>query len=117
MKRTFIIILEIALLVVVLRSSFVQYWLGDIQESLSNWMTEIAQTAERQELAALRDRVRPNIAAMNDYQKDYVMDMLSSRTKMEHFQLYYCINKDKNPFVYGATLLYLCSEIGRTSFD
>lgn len=117
MKRTFIVILEIALLVVILRSSFVQYWLGDMQDSLSDWMTEIASMAERQKLNELQERVRPHISAMNDYQKDYVMDVLSSRTKLEHFQRYYCIEQDKNPYVYGATLLYLCSEINKVSFD
>ena len=117
MKRTIVLILEIALLVVVLRSAFVQYWLSDIQNDLSDWMTDLATMAEREALGDLQERIRPFIANLSDYQREYVMDMTSSRSKLEHFQRYYCIEKDKNPYVYGATLIYLCSEIRKVSFD
>ncbi|GAB3025167.1 hypothetical protein [Bowmanella dokdonensis] len=117
MKRTIVLILEIAVLVVVLRSSFVQFWLADIQDNLSDWMTELATMAEREALSDLQKRIRPFIANLSDYQREYIMDITSSRSKLEHFQRYYCIEKDKNPYVYGATLIYLCSEIRKVQFD
>ncbi|MDF2179057.1 hypothetical protein P2G88_12425 [Aliiglaciecola sp. CAU 1673] len=117
MKRFVVLILEIAFLVVVLRSPFVQYWFSDMQNSLSDLMLEIALAGERQMLSGLREKVAPHIANLKDYQKAYIDDVMSSRAKLEQFNLRYCQAGDKNPYVYGNTLTYLCSEIKSTDWN
>lgn len=116
MKRFVVLILEIAVLVVILRSPFVQFWLSDIQNSLSELMMDIALAGERQMLSGLREKVAPHIANLKDYQKAYLEDGMSSRAKLEHFTLHYCQGGDKNPYIYGHTLTYLCSEINSTDW-
>lgn len=51
MLRFFIIAAEIIVLVIVLRSPFVQYLFEDIQNSLSEWLVSIATLPEREETA------------------------------------------------------------------
>ncbi|MCC2616407.1 hypothetical protein LJ739_09160 [Aestuariibacter halophilus] len=111
MIRSLIIILEIAVLVTLLRTSFVQYFLSDIQVSLSDWMTEVSLIAERQELDALRDAIAPVTTHMRDYQKAYMEDITSRKVKVQNFHHLYCEKGDKNPYVYGASLSQICSAI------
>lgn len=116
MKRTVVLLLEIALLLIILRSSFAQYLLADMQHSLSAWISHVAEMSERKTLSELQGRIKPTIANLNEYQRDYIMDVTSSRSKLEHFQRYYCMSDDKNPYVYGNTRIYLCSEIRKLEF-
>lgn len=116
MKRTVVLLLEIALLLVILRSSFAQYLLADIQHSLSEWISHMAEMGERRTLSELKQRISPFIANLNEYQQDYILDMASSRSKLEHFERSYCRTQDKNPYVYGNTRIYLCSEIRKLEF-
>ncbi len=114
MLRTFIIILEIVLLVMVLRSSFVQYFLSDVQTSLSDWMTELSLVAETQELDALKESIYPHLMDVREYQKDYLNEILSEKSKLMSFHKKYCIAGDKNPYVFGANLNLICTAINRT---
>jgi len=113
MFRLFIIFLEVFALVAILRSPFMQYWFSDIQNSVADWMTELSELAEQQELGELRNVIAPHMQNMNEYQKDYLDDITSSKYKVGHFHQLYCEAGDKNPFIYGASLRYFCSEINR----
>lgn len=115
MLRSFIIILEIALLVMVLRSSFVQYFLSDVQTSLSDWMTELSLVAENKELESLKESIFPHLIDVREYQKDYLNDILSDRTKLISFHKRYCVAGDKNPYVFGANLNLICTAVKRTT--
>lgn len=114
MIRSLIIVLEIALLVIVLRSSFVQYFLSDMQNTVSNWLTEVSMVAERHELDTLRESFYPHLMDVREYQMDYINDITSDKAKLENFHRQYCVKGDKNPFVYGANLNLMCSAIKRT---
>ena len=114
MARTFIIFLEIAILVMALRSSFVQYFFIDVQEHLSDWMIEVSQVAERRELNELRETYASRVTNLSEYQQEYVEEITSGKGKLSNFFLLYCEKGDKNPFIYGANLQILCSNIQNT---
>lgn len=114
MFRSFAIALEVAVLVVILQLPFVQYLLSDVQETVSEWMTEIAQREEREQLADISANLKGQIDAMRPYQQEYVATILSSRLQLIQFYDNYCVNDDRNPYVYGATLHLFCQEIKRS---
>ena len=114
MARTFIIFIEIAILVMALRSSVVQYFFIDMQESLSDWMIEISQVAERHELNELRETFVSNVTNLSEYQQEYVEEITSDKAKLSQFFVLYCEKGDKNPFVYGQNLHILCRNIQST---
>lgn len=114
MFRGLIILVEIVVLVVVLRSSFVQYLFSDIQKDISNWLIELSELPDKAELSALRGKVEPNIQAMKGFQKDYLNGVMDNRDSVNHFYQLYCVKGDKNPYIYGATLRYFCNEIQAT---
>lgn len=111
MKRGFIIFLEVALLVMFLRSSFAQYFLEDIQQTVGNWLYEVSSYADRHALESLRENIAPFTADLSEQQKAYIDDLTQSREKLEKFNSLYCVAGDKNPYVYGATLQVLCGQI------
>ncbi|WP_416306663.1 hypothetical protein [Neptunicella sp. SCSIO 80796] len=113
MKKTFIIIIEIALLYLLLRSSFVQYLLSDMHRTLSDWMTEISQVQDRQTLDQLRGSMSMETRQFNEQQLDYFNKITYSTEQVLRFENLYCIKKDKNPFIYGPTLTHFCGEINR----
>lgn len=111
MLRTFVILLEIAALVFLLRTAVVQFWLEDTHESLSDWFLELSKSGERLELNDLRESMRPLTESMKDYQQDYLLDVTQSKESVELFYQRYCQGKDKNPFIYGDKLNRFCGNI------
>ena len=114
MLRAFIILLEIVVLVMVLRSPFVQYFFSDIQQSLTDWMTELSMMEEKHELEELRASITPYLSDMREYQKDYVDEIIGDKAKLKSFHRLYCVAGDKNPYIYGVNLRYICSAIQRS---
>ncbi|MDC8829962.1 hypothetical protein [Alteromonas gilva] len=111
MFRSVVLIIEISILVVVLQLPFVQSLFADVQVSLSDWMTEIAMREERAQLADIKKGIAAQYSAMRPYQQEYVDSVLSTRAQTMYFYHAYCINNDINPYVYGATLASMCTEI------
>tara|TARA_Y100001934_G_scaffold106403_1_gene130798 strand:- start:303 stop:677 length:375 start_codon:yes stop_codon:yes gene_type:complete len=114
MFRSIAVIIEIAILVVVLQLPFVQYLFSDVQDTLSDWMEEIATREERQQLAEIKNSLSVQYSAMRPYQKSYLDDVLSSRARTLQFYDAYCDNSDSNPYIYGVTLHTFCSKIRRS---
>lgn len=113
MFKLFVVTFEILALVMILRSSFVQYWLADLQDSAANWMLEMSLLIDKQQLDELRAEIGPHTQNLHDYQKDYLYQVTTSKSSLANFHLYYCQNGDKNPYIYGASLKYVCNEISR----
>lgn len=111
MTRPIVIILEIIVLIFILRSPFAQYLLKDIQKNLSDWMVELYEYAEQQELAGLRQKIQPLTENMQPYQQNYIRDITSSKANLRHFYHAYCVAGDKNPYIYGASLRLMCEQI------
>ena len=111
MLRGFIVFIEIALLIILLRSSFVQYWLSDAQRTVSEWITHIATMPERQELEDLRDSLAPQIAGMTDNQVAYLDNMLKDKASLLHFHRLYCQQQEINPYIFGSTRTIVCQRI------
>jgi hypothetical protein len=108
-----VITFEILALVVVLRSPFVQYWFSGMQTAAANWMFDVSMIIDNKELADFRNEIAPHMQNLNSYQKEYLLQITESKYVLRNFDNYYCQNNDKNPFIFGASLRYLCSEIGR----
>lgn len=115
MKKLALLAAEIILLVLLLQSTFVQYLFADIQAQLQTWLTDIAEHDERVALSALRDKVSPHMQNLSAYQLSYFDELTHSHSRLAHFHQLYCVGDDKNPYLYGATLRYFCSEIDRSN--
>ena len=83
MLRAFVVFLEVALLVILLRTSFVQYWLSDIQTTVSGWMISISEIPERQELGRMRDDLYPEITDMSESQIKYLDSILQNKASLK----------------------------------
>jgi hypothetical protein len=116
MWRAFVIFIEVVILVVILRTSFVQYFLSDIQQTVTAWIEAVIEIPEQQSLTAFRERFFYNNMSLQTHQVDYVLDITESREKLESFRQFYCVKKDKNPFIYGHNLHRLCDQIDNTKF-
>lgn len=115
MFRYIIILTEIVVLVTVLRSSFVQYLLSDVQQSLTDMMTEVSMTLERTQLADVRYSLAPYTGQMREFQKDYIVEITESSDRLESFHETYCIQREINPYVNGANLELVCHTISNSN--
>lgn len=111
MFRYLIVLAEIVVLVTVLRSSFAQYLLSDIQQSLTTMMTEISLKLEQTQLDDLRYSLAPYTGQMREFQKDYINQVTESSANLENFHSKYCVAREINPFVNGANLELVCHTI------
>lgn len=113
MKKAVVVLLEIAILFIVLRSSFAQYLLNDMQQTVSDWFVSLSLVEEKQQLSTLNDTIAPHTQNLNPYQQEYLTDITSDKFKLQRFYQLYCIEKDKNPYIYGSTLLFVCNEAAK----
>jgi len=113
MKKAVIVLLEIAILFIVLRSSFAQYLLNDMQQTVSGWFVSLSQVEEKQQLGSLNKTLAPHTRNLNKYQQEYLADITSDKFKLQKFYRLYCVEKDKNPYIYGPTLLFVCNEAAK----
>ncbi|MEW9798392.1 hypothetical protein [Alteromonas sp. CYL-A6] len=114
MYRWLIVSIEVVLLVTVLRAPFAQYLLGDIQDTVSGWIEEVATMPQKAELANLRNAMSGQMQAMRPFQRDYLNDVMQNSSSIVRFHSMYCVKGDKNPFITGASLRFFCSRIEET---
>ena len=115
MLRFFIIAAEIIVLVIVLRSPFVQYLFEDIQNSLSEWLVSIATLPEREELRSLQDKINIQLSPLKPYQKTYVQQITADSASVKRFYHTYCEKDDINPNFTGTKRAQLCLIIKQSS--
>lgn len=114
MKRGFIIILEILVLIALLQSSFVQYLLADIQQDVTEWFLAMEKYEENKALEKLRSNTQVAFSGLNQGQQQYLEDITTNRDNLHRFHKLYCIDGDKNPYIYGTMLRFFCNEIGQS---
>lgn len=113
MLRFVVVTFEILALVMILRSAFVQFWLSDVQSNTSEWMHGISMTIDNQQLAKFRNQISDNVRDLSEPQTEYLHRITSTKTELNKFNLHYCHAGDKNPYIYGTNLHYVCGEISR----
>lgn len=114
MRKAFIILIQIILLVLFLRSSFAQHFFGGAVDQVSQWYQSFVEVPERSKIIRLRDRFMRNNMSLRPHQVDYVIEITDSSEKINHFYYLYCVKEDKNPYIYGANLKKLCSDIEKS---
>ena len=115
MLRFFIIAAEIIVLVIVLRSPFVQYLFEDIQNSLSEWLVSIATLPEREERRSLQDKINIQLSPLKPYQQTYVQQITADSASVKRFYHTYCEKDDINPNFTGTKRVQLCLIIKQSS--
>ncbi|WP_338516339.1 hypothetical protein [Alteromonas gracilis] len=108
MLRFFIIAAEIIVLVIVLRSPFAQYLFEDMQNSISNWLTEMATLPEREKLDTLRVQINSQLSPLKPYQQAYVLEITKDAKAVKRFHKMYCEKSDINPNFTGTKRAHLC---------
>lgn len=113
MLRFVVVTFEILALIMVLRSAFVQFWLSDMQTTTSQWIEGISTTIDNQQLAKFRNNISAHVQGLSEPQTEYLYRITSTKTELNKFNLHYCRTGDKNPFIYGNNLHFVCGEISR----
>ena len=116
MLRFFIIAAEIIVLVMILRSPFVQYLFADVQASISNWLIHVTTIPERRELKSLRDKINIQLSPLKPYQQSYVEQITQSKDGLNQFYVDYCKTGEINPNFSGTKRLQICQIIEQSPF-
>jgi len=111
MRKAIIIIIQILILIIFLRSSFAQHFFGGIANTLVNWYETVVEVPERSKIIALRDKFMRNNMSLQPHQVDYVIEVTDSVEAIDRFYNLYCIKEDKNPYMFGANLTKFCADI------
>ncbi len=111
MRKAIIIIIQIVILIIFLRSSYAQHLFGDMALRVVSWYETVVEVPERSKIIALRDRFMRNNMSLSPHQFDYVIEVTDSAEKITRFHRIYCIEKDKNPYIFGKNLTKLCLDI------
>ena len=111
MLRFFVICAEIILLVIVLRSPFVQYFFSDIQSTVSDWFVLISELPEQRELDTLREQAAAQLAPLKEFEANYLQNILANRPTILRFHAAYCETTDINPNFSRVKRQQLCTMI------
>ena len=113
MLRFFVITFEILTLIMILRSAFVQFWLSDMQTSTSQWMHDVSMVIDNQQLTKFRKEILAQVQNLTEPQIEYLHKITSTKAELKNFNQHYCRSGDKNPFIFGSNLNWVCGEISR----
>lgn len=113
MFRFVVVTFEVLALIMVLRSAFVQFWLSDLQMTASQWMNDVSLVLDNKQLADFRSDITQHSQNLNEAQLEYILKITRTKSELKRFNQHYCLAGDKNPFIYGINLRYLCVEIDR----
>ena len=111
MRKAIIVIIQILLLVLFLRSDFAQHFFGGVALVVVDWYESVVEVPERRKIMALRDQFMRNNMALATHQVDYVIDVTDSAETVNLFYSHYCLSHDKNPYLFGANLQKFCADI------
>ncbi|MDT0593388.1 hypothetical protein [Glaciecola petra] len=111
MRKTIVLIIQIILLVLFLRSSFAQHFFGDAAKQVLTWFESVSSLPERQQIMTLRDTFMRNNMSLKPHQVDYVIEVTETVESINKFYQLYCVKDDKNPYIYGANLKKFCNDI------
>lgn len=114
MRRSIVVLLEIAVLIMFLRLPFIQYLFEDAQIEVTGWFQYLATWQERKELEDLQQLVAPQLSVLRPYQQDYVAGLLHDGKDIKGFHSTYCGKTTINPFLKGAELDQFCHTIENT---
>jgi len=115
MLRFFIITAEIIVLVLILRSPFVQYLFEDVQNSVSDWFISLSTLPERRALEGLRSEITTQLKPLKAHQQNYVEKITVSTDSVKRFYANYCQTDDINPNFAGTKRAQLCHIITQSS--
>jgi hypothetical protein len=113
MKKKLIILVEILVLIVFLRSDMAKYFLDDISGAITSAIDSLSGLPEKRELGKLRDSIESHSIDLSDAQRDYVAEITLTKDTLNRFYYLYCVNKDINPYIFGQNLVVTCGEIDR----
>jgi len=111
MRKAAIILIQILLIVIFLRSDFAQHFFGGVAVVVVDWYESVVEVPERRKIMALRDRFMRNNMALQSHQVDYVIEVTEKAESINEFYRLYCIKDDKNPYMFGANLKKFCADI------
>jgi hypothetical protein len=114
MKKKLIILIEILVLIVFLRSEFAAYFIEDMRLAISNKIEAISGLPEKRELSKLRETIGTHLVDLSEAQTNYLTEITTSNDTLKRFYYLYCVNKDINPYIFGQNLSYTCSQIDRS---
>jgi hypothetical protein len=111
MRKAILIIIQVILLVLFLRSDFAQHFFGGVAVVVVDWYEQVVEVPERRKIMTLRDKFMRNNMALASHQVDYVIEVTDTQESINTFYKLYCIKQDKNPYLYGANLKKFCADI------
>lgn len=111
MRNKIIILIQVLLVIIFLQSSFAQHFFSGAVDTISQWYEDFMEVPERRKIMQLRDTFLRNNMALQPHQVDYIMEVTDTQEKINDFYWAYCLNKDKNPFVYGNQLEKFCGDL------
>lgn len=111
MLRYLIVFIEILILVLVLRTSYAQNVLLSTQVSFTSWLSGVTETVDKLAMSELHSALAAVMKNMRPYEIEYIDGLLSDKARLAAFHSMYCIQGDKNPYVYGDNLVEMCHKI------
>jgi hypothetical protein len=94
-----------------LRAAITNDFFTGASNKVSGWVTAVLTVPERRLLTNLQDRFLRNNMALQPHQTDYVYEVTGSIDRVKVFYQLYCVQGDKNPYLFGNNLMKFCSDI------
>lgn len=109
--RWIISIIGVVLIVATLRTTAAQNFFGGIAGTVGGWFTAVLDAPDRARLMALQDKFMRNNMSLKPHQTDYIFEVTASLDSVRTFYALYCVENDKNPYLFGNNLMKFCSDI------
>jgi len=110
-RRYALIVVGVIAVFLLVRAAITSDFFTGVNNKVSGWVSAVLNVPERRLLTNLQDRFLRNNMSLQPHQTDYVYQITGSADSVKVFYQLYCIQGDKNPYLFGNNLMKFCSDI------
>ena len=106
-----VLLAEIGLIILIVRSPFAQHFLNEMQYNLADTFYALERLPQQRLLQNLREDIENEMPHLNPYQREYLHSITLDSVHLSHFYRAYCAHNEINPNFFGQDRVTLCTKV------
>lgn len=111
MRRFMVLLAEIGLIILIVRSPFAQHFLNEMQYNLADTFYALERLPQQRLLQNLREDIENEMPHLKPYQREYLHSITLDSVHLSHFYRAYCAHNEINPNFFGQDRVTLCTKV------
>ena len=111
MRRFMVLLAEIGLIILIVRSPFAQHFLNEVRHKLTDTLYALERLPQQRLLQNLSEDIEKEMPHLKPYQREYLNSITQDSVHLSQFYRAYCVHDAINPNFFGQDRVNLCTKV------